>query len=292
MKNTKRFLILTGMSGAGKSVALNSLEDMGYFCIDNMPPNLFRQILVLSDYFFNNEDLNSYAIVMDSRANDFEGILGAIEELKQKTPFDVKTLFLEASTEVLTKRFNETRRIHPLSKKGTTIEGIEAERTLLEEVKQYSDYIIDTSYMKANELKKEVIKCFQPGNHDYFRVNFMSFGFKHGTPSDCDYIFDVRFIKNPFYIDELRPLTGLDTEVSEYVLQKQEAKTYIEKTVDLLQFAIPQYKNIGKSQVVIGIGCSGGQHRSVAISQYLYNYFKDTFSTNIFHRDLEKRKGN
>jgi RNase adapter protein RapZ len=290
-KIVKNLLLVTGMSGAGKSVALNCLEDIGYYCIDNMPPVLLKHISALtSENNLNYNNIENFAIVVDGRSQDFEGIMIAINELKNNADLNLNILFLECNDEVLNKRFKETRRLHPLSQQGSTSEGINFERKALRNIKEIADYVIDTSYISSNQLKREVAKRFEFKSSS-FNINFMSFGFKHGSPIDCDFVFDVRFLPNPFYIEEMRTLTGLDQVVYEYVIEREDAQQFIEKVLSLLEFVIPKYESITKNQILIGIGCSGGQHRSVSIARKLNELLSEKFKTNVWHRDIEKARG-
>lgn len=290
-KRVKHLLLVTGMSGAGKSVTLHLLEDIGYYCIDNMPPVLLQYIDSLigeASRYYNN--IENFAIVVDSRSQDFEGMLEAISFLKKRSDLDIRLLFLECNDEVLTKRYKETRRIHPMAQQGSITKGIIYERSALKDIKELADYVIDTSYITSNQLKREIAERFEIHTHG-LDVHIMSFGFKHGTPTDCDFIFDVRFLPNPFYIEELRHLTGLDQAVADYVMNNQETVEFINKTVDLLSYVIPKFTEISKREILIGIGCSGGQHRSVAIAEALNHILSQQFHARVWHRDLDKRKG-
>lgn len=290
-KRVKHLLLVTGMSGAGKSVTLHLLEDIGYYCIDNMPPVLLQYIDSLigeASRYYNN--IENFAIVVDSRSQDFEGMLEAISFLKKRSDLDIRLLFLECNDEVLTKRYKETRRIHPMAQQGSITKGIIYERSALKDIKELADYVIDTSYITSNQLKREIAERFEIHTHG-LDVHIMSFGFKHGTPTDCDFIFDVRFLPNPFYIEELRHLTGLDQAVADYVMNNQETVEFINKTVDLLSYVIPKFTEISKREILIGIGCSGGQHRSVAIAEALNRILSQQFHARVWHRDLDKRKG-
>lgn len=283
-----KLLLVTGMSGAGKSVALNCLEDLGYYCIDNMPPSLLKHIRLLSEeenLQYNN--IKHFAVVVDSRSLDFKGIIHAIHELKALEDFEVEVLFLDCNDEVLTKRYKETRRVHPLQMKGSILEGIVFERQALKDVKEMADYIIDTSYINVNQLKREVFKRFSRDIPRY-DIHIMSFGFKHGTPMDCDFIFDVRFLPNPFYEEDLRPLTGEDQGVYDYVIGRKEAQEFVRQVVDLMHFVIPKFEEIAKKQILIGIGCSGGQHRSIAIALKISEELSKTYRCNVWHRDIDK----
>lgn len=285
-----KLILVTGMSGAGKTVAIDCLEDLGYYCIDNMPPSFLEHIHLLSEeenLQYNN--IRDFAIVVDSRSLNFDGILTVIHDIKERNDFDLEVIFLDCNDEVLMKRFKETRRVHPLQKKGSISEGIVFERLALRDVKELADYVIDTSYISANQLKREILKRFAV-DHPRYDIHIMSFGFKHGTPMDCDYIFDVRFLPNPFYEEDLRPLTGEDEPVYDYVIRRKEALEYIDQVVQLMEFVIPRYENIAKKQVLIGIGCSGGQHRSVAIARKINEELSKSFHCNVWHRDIEKIK--
>ena len=279
-------LIVTGMSGAGKSVVLNSLEDVGYHCIDNFPPILLPKLtdLILG----TSEQSVNLAVVIDLRSLDFNSIDEMLYFLQDSHFVNVHVLYLDADDATLVKRYKETRRTHPLSRDTNLLDGIDKERELLKPIRDISDVTIDTTGLAAKDLKQQIITKFGDLDSDYFSVTFMSFGFKHGTPIDTDIMFDVRFLPNPFYIETLRPQTGLDDGVYEYVMSFEETTTFLAKLVDLLQFLIPKYKAEGKSQVIIGIGCTGGQHRSVAIAEYLAHAFENDYKTNSTHRDIHR----
>ena len=282
-------LIVTGMSGAGKSVVLDSLEDLGYHCIDNLPPLLLPK---LTDLILGASDQTvNLAVVIDLRSLDF-GSIDEIHYFLQDTHYvNVHVLYLDANDASLVKRYKETRRSHPLSRDKNLLVGIHEERVLLKPIRDISDFVIDTSATSAKELKEKVINKYgEYGSidSDYFSVTFMSFGFKHGTPIDTDIMFDVRFLPNPFYIESLRPQTGLDAPVYDYVMGFEETSIFLTKLIDLLEFLIPRYKKEGKSQVIIGIGCTGGQHRSIAISEYLSKVLSKDYRTNATHRDFER----
>ena len=280
-------LIVTGMSGAGKSVVLNSLEDVGYHCIDNLPPKLIPKLtdLILG----TSEQSVNLAIVIDLRSLDFDSIDEILYFLQDSHSVNVRVLYLDANDETLVKRYKETRRTHPLSRDRNLLGGIHKERTLLKPILDISDFKIDTTGLPAKELKQKIIDKYGDTKEDYFSVTFMSFGFKHGTPIDTDVMFDVRFLPNPFYIEEMRKQTGLDSSVYDYVMSFEETHVFLTKLIDLLEFLIPNYKKEGKSQIVIGIGCTGGQHRSVAIAEYLTKFFANDFKTNTTHRDIHLR---
>ncbi len=283
-------VIITGMSGAGKTVAMQSFEDLGFYCIDNLPPELLVTFL---DLMMKSENkMRRIAAVMDTRGGDlFDALIGALDNLLQMEGVSTKLLFLDADDETLVRRYKETRRSHPLAEGGLPLTGIRKERTLLSELRGRARSIYNTSKLKPRELREKIMSTFSSKGDIAFTLNFISFGFKHGMPIDADVVFDVRFLPNPFYIEDLKPLTGLDKEVYEYVLKWNDTQMLIEKLTDLFKFIIPQYKNEGKSQVVIAFGCTGGQHRSVSLAEYFGNRFKEEYRTLITHRDVEKRKG-
>ena len=283
-----RLTIITGMSGAGKTVAVQCLEDMGYFCIDNLPPMLLLKFIEMIDQSQNKMD--KIAVVMDLRGRAFFRHLSkALDEIAKKDWIIQKILFLEASDEVLIRRYKETRRNHPLAPHGRISEGIKRERALLSEIKGQAQIILDSSGLKPVQLKNKIQEHFSASNDDTFSVHIFSFGFKYGSPIDADLLFDVRFLPNPNYVEKLRIFTGLDESVSSFVLKYSETKQILEKFIDLLAFTLPYYQKEGKRQVVIGIGCTGGQHRSVTIAEYISRYFAGTYRTVVTHRDIEKR---
>lgn len=278
------FLIITGMSGAGKSEAVRILEDMGYYCMDNVPPILLSQIASLID----SAKLKKVAFVADIRGREFfESFFVGIEALK-KDGITPKILFMDAQDTVLINRYKELRRPHPLSEEGLIQSGIDREREILSEIRERADYLIDTSHLKRADLKIEMYKLFKEEISN-LTINICSFGFKYGILTDGDLIFDVRFIPNPYYLPELKPLTGEDYDVKEFVLKNDITNVFIEKTIDLLEFLVPNYINEGKSGLIIGIGCTGGRHRSVAIAGKL----KDILETKgervvLTHRDIRR----
>lgn len=284
------FVIITGMSGAGKTVAIQSFEDLGFFCIDNLPPALLMTFLKLMKE--SGKDMNRIAAVMDMRGGDlFDSLIGALDEMAKGNLSTPKILFLEADDETLVRRYKETRRSHPLAPEGLPLEGIAKERLLLSELKGRAQFIYNTSTLKPKDLREKIQEEFSSKGSSTFTVNVMSFGFKHGLPIDADLVFDVRFLPNPYYIEELRPKTGLDSDVSGYVLKWPETQILIEKLTDLLTYMIPQYKREGKRQLVIAFGCTGGQHRSVTLTEYYANLFQQDYQTVITHRDIKHRKG-
>lgn len=281
-------VIITGMSGAGKTVAIQSFEDLGYFCVDNLPPSLLPKFLELMKE--SSSKMSKVAIVMDLRGREFfKTLIEALDEMAEVTWITPRILFLDAKDSILVTRYKETRRSHPLASSGLPLEGIGLERELLEELKGRSQIIYDTSQMKPKELREKIVQHFATNLGHTFTVNIMSFGFKYGLPIDADLVFDVRFLPNPYYIDQLRPMTGKDDEVSSYVMKWNETQKFLEKLTDLLTFMLPFYKREGKSQLVIAIGCTGGQHRSVTLADHLGNVFKEDYYTFVSHRDIEKK---
>ncbi|GEQ04487.1 RNase adapter RapZ [Staphylococcus gallinarum] len=287
-------LVVTGLSGAGKSVVIQSLEDIGYFCVDNLPPILLPKFVELMEQ--GNPSLQKVAIAIDLRGKElFKSLIQEIDQIKSNTNLIVDLIFLEASNEKLISRYKETRRAHPLNENGqrSLIESIDEERYLLNEIKSLANYTIDTSYMKPKELRKRIEDYFNRNDIDTFNISVTSFGFKHGIQMDADLVFDVRFLPNPHYVDDLRPLTGEDEPVYNYVMKWKETNIFFEKLMDLLKFMIPGYKKEGKSQLVIAIGCTGGQHRSVALAKRIGADLQDSFDYNVYvhHRDAHVESG-
>ncbi len=284
-----QMVIITGMSGAGKTVAIQSFEDLGFFCVDNLPPTLLPKFLELMKESGNK--MNKVALVMDLRSRDFfDSLFTALDDLAERSWVTPQILFLDAKDSTLVARYKETRRTHPLAPNGLPLEGIRLERELLEELKGRAQIIYDTSDLKPRELREKILQQFSSHVHQTFTVNVVSFGFKYGLPIDADLVFDVRFLPNPHYIEHMRPKTGLDEDVSAYVLKWNETQKFLEKVIDLLTFMLPHYKREGKSQLVIAIGCTGGQHRSVALAEYIAKYLAKDYKTHVSHRDMEKRK--
>lgn len=284
-----RFVIVTGMSGAGKTTALKMLEDMGYFCVDNLPiPLLTRFVEMFSD---PEEKVKKIALGIDVRGGqDFGGLQEVLDELDEKeTKYEI--LFLDAQDDVLIKRYKETRRQHPLSGSGRVDTGIAKEREKIMFLKMRATYILDTSRMLTRELKLELEKIFVKGeSFCSLYITVMSFGFKYGIPQDSDLVFDVRFLPNPYYIDELREKTGNDPEVQDYVMENDKAQSFLEKLTDMVDFLIPNYILEGKNQLVIAIGCTGGKHRSVTLANALYQKLgqQENYGVRIEHRDIGK----
>ncbi|MRG84731.1 RNase adapter RapZ [Salinibacillus xinjiangensis] len=283
-------VIITGMSGAGKTVAVQSLEDLGYFCVDNLPPALLSKFLELMKE--NNQRTQKVAVVMDLRGREFfDSLFDTLSQLGREDWINEQILFLDAEDEVLVTRYKETRRSHPLAPEGLPLEGIHKERELLDELRGRAHFIINSSGRKPRELREKIIQTFKEQSQQVFTVNVVSFGFKHGIPIDADLVFDVRFLPNPHYVEAMRPLTGKDEEVSTYVFKWSETEKFMNKLLDMLAFMLPQYKKEGKSQLVVAIGCTGGQHRSVAIAEKIASYFASDYNTYVKHRDIDKKKG-
>lgn len=284
-----RFLIVTGMSGAGKSSAIKFLEDMGYFCIDNIPPALIPKFAELC--YEQKGTVGKVAMGVDIRGGHkwFDELFRILSWMEEKD-YQYEILFLDASNEVLMKRYKETRRSHPLSRVGAIADGITREREILEDLKQRATYIIDTSNILQRELKEQIVKIFLEGKqYESLVISVGSFGFKYGIPTDSDLVFDVRFMPNPYYLPELRELTGNQSEVSDYVMSFDESQTFLNKLVDMVQFLIPLYIKEGKNNLVINIGCTGGKHRSVTLANALYHALKeDKYTMVLKHRDIEK----
>lgn len=287
---THELVIITGMSGAGKTVAVQSFEDLGYYCVDNLPPELLTTFLALMRD--SEKKITRIAVVMDLRGREFFGtLIESLDVLQHEEDLLPRILFLDADDATLVRRYKESRRSHPLAPHGLPLEGIEKERELLFELKDRAKTIVDTSKMKPKELRERITTEFTNLSSPVFSINVMSFGFKHGMPIDADLVFDVRFLKNPYYVEELRPKTGLQTEVSSYVLAMDETQQLITKLTDLFTFMIPHYRNEGKSQLVIAFGCTGGQHRSVTLAEYFGKLLGQMEHVVITHRDIDKRKG-
>jgi RNase adapter protein RapZ len=280
-----QIVIITGMSGAGKTVAIQSFEDLGFYCVDNLPPMLLPKFLELMRDSKNK--MNKVALVMDLRGREFfDQLFQVLDDLEQTSWLTPHIVFLDADDATLVRRYKESRRSHPLAKSGLPLDGIKNERELLEDLKGRAQTIHNTSNLKPKELREKIAAEFSHSKTTLFTVNVVSFGFKHGIPIDADLVFDVRFLPNPFYIEHMRTQTGLEEEVFNYVFKWNDTTKFIEKLTDLLQFMLPLYKREGKSQLVIAIGCTGGQHRSVAIARYLGEKFADDFHVEVSHREI------
>ena len=282
-----QFIIVTGMSGAGKSTVVHILEDIGYYCIDNVPPTLITNFITLCQN--SNIAMDKIAFVVDARSG--ERILRLADEITElkKGGNTCEVLFLEASDETIIKRYKETRRKHPHAKGGLLIDGIATERRLLSEIRNRSDYIIDTTGLITKQLKEQILALFESRQkYESMNISVISFGFKRGIPLDSDLMFDVRFLPNPFYEASLKPLTGLDKPVRDFVLNRDVTQTFIKKLHDMVEFLLPQYVEEGKMQLVISIGCTGGQHRSVALAEELGQFLSQkNYYTVVTHRDIK-----
>ncbi|MBS4537406.1 RNase adapter RapZ [Clostridium sp. D2Q-11] len=279
------FVIVTGLSGAGKSQAIKVMEDIGFYCMDNLPPSLLPKFAELC--YQSMGKVKRVALVVDIRGGEFfDDLFENLSKLKDYG-YNYKIMFLDASNEVLIKRYKELRRPHPLSPDGQIIDGISKERDILTEIRQKSDYLIDTTNYTIGNLKEKIKSLFLEGEKkDNFTISVVSFGFKHGIPLDADLVFDVRFLPNPHYIDELREFTGNDKRVRDYVMNWDQSKEFLNKLNDMISFLIPFYIKEGKSQLIVAIGCTGGKHRSVTIANELFHYLKNNkFKGMIKHRD-------
>lgn len=284
-----KFVILTGMSGAGKSTAIKMMEDIGFYCVDNLPIPLLEKFIELSEQ--QNTEFQKVAVGIDIRNGQaLEELLDVLDHIK-KNGANYEILFLDAEDSVLVKRYKETRRNHPLAGGERVDKGIVEERNRLAFLKERADYIIDTSHLLTRELKLELEKIFVQ-NQDYKNlfITILSFGFKYGIPTDSDLVFDVRFLPNPYYVEGLRAKTGNDKEIQEYVLQFKEAHEFLGKLEDMLSFLIPNYITEGKNQLVISVGCTGGKHRSVTLANELYRMLSGSkeYGLKIEHRDIGK----
>lgn len=285
-----RFVVVTGMSGGGKSTALKMLEDVGFYCVDNLPVSLVEKFAELVS--MPGSEVGKVALGLDVRSDQsFEDATKILEKLKNLGT-KLEILFMDADESVLIKRYKETRRVHPLAMDKRVEDGVRIERRVLENIRRHADYVIDTSNLLTRELKEELNRIFVEGAaYNSLMVTVMSFGFKHGIPADADLVLDVRFLPNPFYIEELKCKTGNDREVQEYVMGFHEAEVFLEKLTDMLQFLIPNYVKEGKNRLVVAIGCTGGQHRSVTLAGELYRRIKGRggYGCKLYHRDITQQ---
>ncbi len=276
------------MSGAGKSTALKMMEDMGYFCVDNLPISLLESFVELAD---GAAELSKVAVGIDIRSGQkLEELLDKLKCIEQSGKI-IEVLFLDSEDSVLVKRYKETRRSHPLAEGERVDKGITLERKRLENLKKRADYIIDTSQLLTRELQAELKKIFvENKGYKNLYITVLSFGFKYGIPADADLVFDVRFLPNPYYVEGLRPLTGLDKPIQDFVMQAREANIFLDKLDDMIRFLAPNYISEGKNQLVIAIGCTGGKHRSVTLAQALYGRLNQEteYGLRVEHRDIGK----
>lgn len=287
-----QLLIVTGMSGSGKSCVMDVMEDIGYYCIDNIPPKLIPRFVDLCRHSENG--LNNIAVAVDIRSGDmFAEIFHAWQALKSEQDIDVKILYIEASDEVLIKRYKETRRKHPLDERfnGNLHQAIKYEWERLSQLREIADYYIETSNLSANQLKEQVKEIFLDRRSDSLTIKVMSFGFKYGVSTESDLVFDVRCLPNPFYIENLRSHTGCDKCVRDYVMSFEQSQKLFDKLKDLIDFLIPLYISEGKSQLVIAFGCTGGKHRSITFAELMAKYLSEKeYKVQKYHRDIAKDK--
>lgn len=287
MKNL-RVVIITGLSGSGKSTALRALEDIGFFCVDNLPVVLLPKFLALT--LQSSPEITKVAMVMDLRERSFLDKYKRIFNLLKEKGYKIEILFLDSADDALLHRFSETRRSHPLSEKGLLMDGIRLEREKLYALKQMADQVIDTTSTNVHQLKDIVQRYFLPENeHKKVIVNVISFGYRYGLPADADLVFDVRFLPNPHFVEELKELDGLNDAVRDYVLNNDQSNILMKKISDLMTFLIPLYDKEGKVRLNIAVGCTGGKHRSVVMANQLSSYFADMkYVVNVTHRDIKK----
>jgi UPF0042 nucleotide-binding protein len=286
MKNLT-LVVISGLSGSGKSNAIKCFEDQGFFCIDNLPPVLLPKLTEL----FNqpNQNINRIALGIDIREREFLGEFLKVYEGLKEEGYRIELLFFEARDEILVRRFSETRRVHPLGIGKAVLEGISLERAILADLRKKADRIIDTSDLNVHQLKEMItLFYFKGGPTKKIQISLVSFGYKHGIPYDAELLFDVRFLPNPNFVNELKSKTGLNQEVLQYISKFPETFSFIERLVQFLDFVIPQYEKEGKSYLTIGIGCTGGKHRSVAIVNMMMEYFqKKGYLHTVRHRDID-----
>jgi UPF0042 nucleotide-binding protein len=282
---SKHIVVITGMSGAGKTTAIRAMEDSGFSCVDNLPAPLLLKVTELGDTH------QRLCFVIDVREGEFLKDAPRVLDEARRAGHDVQVLFLDASDEALTRRYSETRRRHPLSGRGTVADGLATERSLLKELREAAEHVLDTSSMTVHELRRQVIARFgQPATQE-LALTVMSFGFKYGVPSNADLVFDVRFLPNPYFVPELKALTGKDERVSAYVIDRPDAWEFLDRVAELLGFLLPRFQREGKSYLTVAIGCTGGKHRSVAIAKVLADRLKDLpggAATQVWDRDIDK----
>ncbi len=281
-----RFVVLTGLSGAGKTQALHALEDIGYYCVDNLPPMLLQPMVELCQR--SDSGIGRVAAVVDSRGGVlFGGVERALDNLRQVPGIDIEIVFLDTTDEELARRYNETRRAHPFGRSQIIADTIHKERMTLAPLRAQANRVIDTTRMLTRELREAIVRMFGEAEDEMLSVTVLSFGFKRGSPQDADIVLDVRFLPNPFYIASMRPMTGQDQPVREYIHSFPETREFLDKTTDLLRFLLPLYVREGKTRLVIGIGCTGGQHRSVLLAEEIGEAIGAMeYNVNIMHRDL------
>ncbi len=283
-----RFVVVTGMSGGGKSTALKMLEDAGFYCVDNLPVSLIEKFVEL--IATPGSEITKVALGLDVRAGQSFSEATNILQKQKDAGYDLEILFMDAGEKALVKRYKETRRVHPLAPDGRVEDGIKKELEMVKSIRNKADYVIDTSNLLTRELKEELDRIFiRNEEYNNLMITLLSFGFKYGIPADADLVFDVRFLPNPFYIDELKQKTGNDKEVQDYVMQFPEAREFLDRLSSMLEFLIPNYVKEGKYQLVVAIGCTGGQHRSVTLANELYKGMKNKggYGVKLFHREVK-----
>lgn len=287
MKNL-RVVIITGLSGSGKSTALRALEDIGFFCVDNLPVVLLPKFLSITT--LSSPEIRRVAMVMDLRERSFLEKYKRVFSIIKEKGYKIEILFLDSTDDSLLHRFSETRRIHPLSEKGSVMDGISLEREKLSALKQMADQVIDTTSTNVHQLKDIVQRHFLPASeHKKVIINVISFGYRYGLPADADLVFDVRFLPNPYFVEELKAFDGQNTAVREFVLNNEKSKKFLEKVLDLMTFLIPLYDREGKVRLNVALGCTGGKHRSVVMANQLSSHFSEMkYIVNITHRDINK----
>ncbi|USS93627.1 RNase adapter RapZ [Fructilactobacillus ixorae] len=290
MRKDDQLVVITGMSGAGKTKALQTFEDLGYFCVDNLPTVLMSKF---TELLRTSSEINQVAVVLDLRsAQTSQEVVQTLLKMAQSQNDHETVLFLDAATEKLVSRYEESRRDHPLARNGRVVDGIEKERQLLAGVRKHANWVIDTTNLKPQDLRAQIIQRFEHHQFEQFHVELMSFGFKHGLPLDADMVFDVRFLTNPYYLPELREQTGQDRAVYDYVMQQPSADEYFNQVLSLLEFELPQIRQSSKASETIAIGCTGGQHRSVAMTERLAHQLRKLgYVVNVTHRDIQRHKG-
>jgi UPF0042 nucleotide-binding protein len=285
----KKIFIITGRSGSGKSTALDTFEDAGFYCVDNMPVALLP--IFLERYADDDPDIPGYAFVMDLREREFLSTYPTVFEQLASLPYPYEVIFLEADEKTLLQRYSQTRRHHPLCRGGDSLlEGVRAEKKLFENLKKEAGQVLNTSAYSVHDLKSKIYEIVKKNaDIDTFRINVLSFGFKYGIPLHADVVMDVRFLPNPYFVPELKPLDGRDEKVKDFVLDKPETRTFFEKYLDLLDYLIPQYEKEGKAYLTIGVGCTGGRHRSVAVAESLFKHIcTPERDVNLSHRDIDQ----
>ena len=289
MNKPYELVIITGMSGAGKTVAMQSFEDLGYFCVDNLPPKLFPKLWEL---IRESGKIKKIALVIDLRARNFyDQINEILPKLQKSKEINTHVLFLDASNEELVARYKETRHSHPLSRDSRPLDGIRRERELLSGIKDQAQLVVDTTKLSPRQLREKIFHTFETDNGKYpFHIDVMSFGFKYGLPIDADIVMDVRFLPNPYYIPKFRNKTGLDKDIYDYVMDSPKTETFFIHFRSLLETVMPGYIDEGKTNLVVAIGCTGGQHRSVAIAQRIGKCLNKGYQVTITHRDINRRK--